>query len=390
MLDRYRKNLKQIVWSALCLIGVWMIATALPAFSQDSIDTLKEKQQYVDQQRSLVQKERDRLQKLETNAQGNLKGIHKTIQATSSQIQTSEAKLKHTETTLKKLEQSLDNAEKIYRQRQSATVSRLRFLQQQQGANGWAVLLESQNLNDFLDRRYQLKRIYQKDHKILADLKTAADRLEGQRNQVEQTKNDIDLMTQELHAQKSEYEQQAIYQKQVVDRLRTDRRALEAAEAQLAKDSQSIGVLIQNRIAAERAKNHDVAVVLGTGQFSYPSDAPVTSSFGWRMHPILGYQKFHSGMDFGAEYGSPIRAADRGIVIFAGWYGGYGNAVIIDHGNGLTTLYGHSSGLYVSEGQAVERGQAIAAVGSTGLSTGPHLHFEVRKDGEPVDPANYL
>jgi murein DD-endopeptidase MepM/ murein hydrolase activator NlpD len=390
MLDRYRKNLKQIVWSALCLIGVWMIATALPAFSQDSIDTLKEKQQYVDQQRSLVQKERDRLQKLETNAQGNLKGIHKTIQATSSQIQTSEAKLKHTETTLKKLEQSLDTAEKIYRQRQSATVSRLRFLQQQQGANGWAVLLESQNLNDFLDRRYQLKRIYQKDHKILADLKTAADRLEGQRNQVEQTKNDIDLMTQELHAQKSEYEQQAIYQKQVVDRLRTDRRALEAAEAQLAKDSQSIGVLIQNRIAAERAKNHDVAVVLGTGQFSYPSDAPVTSSFGWRMHPILGYQKFHSGMDFGAEYGSPIRAADRGIVIFAGWYGGYGNAVIIDHGNGLTTLYGHSSGLYVSEGQAVERGQAIAAVGSTGLSTGPHLHFEVRKDGEPVDPANYL
>lgn len=367
-----------------------MIATALPALSQDSIDTLKEKQQYVDQQRSLVQKERDRLQKLETNAQGNLKGIHKTIQATTSQIQTSEAKLKHTESVLKKLEQSLDNAEKIYRQRQSATVSRLRFLQQQQGANGWAVLLESQNLNDFLDRRYQLKRIYQKDHKILADLKTAADRLESQRNQVEETKNDIDLMTQELHAQKSEYEQQAIYQKQVVDRLRTDRRALEAAEAQLAKDSQSIGALIQNRVAAERAKNHDVAVVMGTGQFAYPSDAPVTSSFGWRMHPILGYQKFHSGMDFGAEYGSPIRAADRGVVIFAGWYGGYGNAVIIDHGNGLTTLYGHSSGLYVSEGQAVERGQAIAAVGSTGLSTGPHLHFEVRKDGEPVDPANYL
>ncbi len=374
-----------------------MIVTALPAGSQETIDTLKQKQQHVDQQRSLVQKERDRVQKLETKAQGDLKGIRKTIQATSSQIQTSEAKLKSTTNALKKLERSLDEAEKVYRKRQSATISRLRFLQQQQGASGWAVLLESQNLNDFLDRRYQLKRVYQTDRNILTNLKTTADRLDHQRTQVEQTKNDIDLITQELHAQKSEYEQQAIYQNQVVNRLRSDRRALEAAEAQLAKDSQSIGDLIQRRVAenqrrlaAERAKNGDVAVVLGTGQFVFPSDAPISSSFGWRMHPILGYQKFHSGMDFAAGYGSTIRAADRGTVIFAGWYGGYGNTVIIDHGNGITTLYGHSSELYVAEGQSVERGQAIAAIGSTGLSTGPHLHFEVRKDGEPTDPATYL
>jgi murein DD-endopeptidase MepM/ murein hydrolase activator NlpD len=85
-----------------------------------------------------------------------------------------------------------------------------------------------------------------------------------------------------------------------------------------------------------------------------------------------------------------IRAADSGIVIFAGWYGGYGYAVVIDHGNGIATLYGHTSKLYVAEGQAVKRGDAIAAVGSTGLSTGPHLHFEVRQDGEPVDPMAYL
>lgn len=374
-----------------------MIVTGLPAGSQESIDTLKQQQQHVNQQRSLVQKERDRVQKLETKAQGDLKGIRLTIRATSSQIQTSEAKLKSTTNALKKLERSLDAAEKTYRKRQSATISRLRFLQQQQGANGWAVLLGSQNLNDFLDRRYQLKRVYQKDRNILTNLKTDADRLDHQRTQVEQAKNDIDLITQELHAQKSEYEQQAIYQNQVVNRLRNDRRALEAAEAQLAKDSQSIGDLIQRRVAenqrrlaAERAQNGDVAIVLGTGQFVFPTDAPISSSFGWRMHPILGYQKFHSGMDFGADYGSTIRAADRGTVIFAGWYGGYGNAVIIDHGNGITTLYGHSSELYVAEGQSVERGQAIAAIGSTGLSTGPHLHFEVRKDGEPVDPAAYL
>ncbi len=108
------------------------------------------------------------------------------------------------------------------------------------------------------------------------------------------------------------------------------------------------------------------------------------------MHPILGYERFHSGIDIGADYGTVIHAADSGTVIFAGWYGGYGNAIIIDHGGGITSLYGHTSELYVSEGQQVQRGQTIAAVGSTGFSTGPHLHFEVRANGEPVDPSAYL
>jgi len=378
----------RILVAVVCLVS--LIWVAHPAFSQESgsLDELKQQQQQIDQQRSAVQKERDRVQRLEKSAQGNLTGIRKTIQVTAAQLQANEAKLQKATQRLKKLQIALDSADRTYRQKQSATGSRLRFLQRQQKSHGWAVLLQSQSLNDFLDRRYQLRRVYKTDRKILIDLKSEADRLDRQQNQVEQQKNQIALITQELLAQESESEAQATYQNQVVDRLKTDRRALEAAEAQLEKDSQGIGLLIQKRVAQERAKNG--IVVLGTGQMSYPSDGEITSGFGWRMHPILGYQRFHSGVDFGADYGSTIRAADRGVVIFAGWYGGYGNAVIIDHGNNITTLYGHSSGLYVSEGQAIERGQPIAAVGSTGLSTGPHLHFEVRQNGEPVDPMAYF
>ncbi len=378
----------RILIAVVCLVS--LIWVAHPAFSQESgsLDELKQQQQQIDQQRSAVQKERDRVQKLEKSAQSNLKGIRKTIQVTAAQLQANETKLQKATQHLKTLQIALDSADRTYRQKQSATGSRLRFLQRQQKSHGWAVLLQSQSLNDFLDRRYQLRRVYKTDRKILIDLKSEADRLDRQQNQVEQQKNQIALITQELLAQKSESEAQATYQNQVVDRLRTDRRALEAAEAQLEKDSQGIGLLIQKRVAQERAKNG--IVVLGTGQMSYPSDGEITSGFGWRMHPILGYQRFHSGVDFGADYGSTIRAADRGVVIFAGWYGGYGNAVIIDHGNNITTLYGHTSGLYVSEGQAIERGQPIAAVGSTGLSTGPHLHFEVRQNGEPVDPMRYF
>lgn len=377
---------------ALCIFSIVLVflltLKPIPAQETTGINDLKQRQQQIDHQRSLVQKERERVQRQERSAQRELTGIRRNIQATTSQIQLTEAKLKTATDSLKKLEADLSKAEQTYRQRQSATVARLRFLQRQQGSSGWAVLLQSQNLNDFLDRRFQLRRLYQADREFLSDLKAEADKLDRQRAQVEQKKNDITLISQQLMAQKAQFEQQADSQKEVVDRLRTNRRALEAAEAQLEKDSQSIGQLIQKRVAEERARRG--IVILGTGQLNLPSEGAMSSGFGWRMHPILGYRRFHAGVDFAADYGSPILAADRGVVIFAGWYGGFGNSVILDHGNGLTTLYAHAQELYVAEGQTVERGKAIAAVGSTGLSTGPHLHFEVRKDGEPVDPMDYL
>ncbi|MHC5725672.1 MAG: M23 family metallopeptidase, partial [Nostoc sp.] len=198
--------------------------------------------------------------------------------------------------------------------------------------------------------------------------------------------------------QKADYQTQAQSQSELIQRLNSDRLALEAAQNQLERDSKNLEVLIQQKVAEARAteaaqsktNSRTSFIIRGTGIMTYPSDAPTSSPFGWRIHPILGYRRFHAGLDFAASYGSTIRAADSGTVIFAGWYGGYGRALIIDHGNGMTTLYGHTSELYVTEGQAVERGQAIGAVGSTGFSTGPHLHFEVRRDGTPVDPANYL
>ena len=350
-----------------------------------SIETLQQQQQQIDQQRSQVNQERDRLQNLERATQGNLKGLQQTIKATSSQIQDNQARLQASTQQLKSLELSLAKSEKVYQQRQNSTVARLRFLQRQQVDRGLSVLLQSQNLNQFLDRRQQLRQVYRADQQRLKSLKTEATRIEQQRNQVEQKKNEIALLTQQLLAQKADFEAEADSQKTLIVRLKGDRRALEAAEAQLAKDSESVTALIQQKVAANSG-----TILRGTGQMVYPCAAIITSSFGWRTHPILGYAKFHSGVDFGADYGTVIAAADRGTVIFAGWYGGYGNAVIIDHGGGVTTLYGHTSELYVIDGQTVQRGQAIAAVGSTGFSTGPHLHFEVRREGEPTDPMTFL
>ena len=131
--------------------------------------------------------------------------------------------------------------------------------------------------------------------------------------------------------------------------------------------------------------------VIGDGTFIRPAPGPITSGFGYRTDPVTAATAFHSGLDFGASCGTPIKAAGTGSVITtSSSSGGYGNMTLINHGNGLSTLYGHQSSIIVAAGQAVTQGQVIGYVGSTGKSTGCHLHFEVRVNGNPVDPSGYL
>jgi murein DD-endopeptidase MepM/ murein hydrolase activator NlpD len=163
-------------------------------------------------------------------------------------------------------------------------------------------------------------------------------------------------------------------------------------EAQL----EALIVARQREIEAERVARARASGITGTpvaeggGSMSWPVSGTITSPFGWRHNPFGGGLDFHPGLDIGAPTGTTISAAAGGTVISAGWYGGYGNYILIDHGGGIATGYGHCSRIFVAAGQTVQRGQAIGAVGSTGASTGPHLHFEVRVNGKPVDPAPRL
>ncbi|MBD2449413.1 peptidoglycan DD-metalloendopeptidase family protein [Nostoc sp. FACHB-152] len=389
------RALKILFLKFCCVVCVWLVLSSILtgyATTSASVDTLRQQQQQINQERQNVIQQRDRLTNLQNAAQNRLTGINHNINTTNNQIQDSESRLLQATQRLQKLEADLAVAQRTYEERQIATVARLRYLQRSHVNQGWAVLMQSQNISDFISRRHQLKLVYQADQKILAKLNTQAIQINQQKTDVEQQKNEIALIRQQLLAQKADYQAQAQSQSELIQRLNSDRQALEAAENQLERDSQNLESLIQEKVAALEGKTNSRTsiIIRGTGMFTYPSNAPTSSPFGWRMHPVLGYRRFHAGLDFAASYGSTIRAADSGTVIFAGWYGGYGRAVIIDHGNGLTTLYGHTSELFVSEGQGVQRGQAIAAVGSTGLSTGPHLHFEVRRHGTPVNPADYL
>ncbi len=380
---------------AFCLL-IWLLVqptpvSADPSSGSASVDPLEQMRQTIDQQRSQLTKERDRISGIEKAVQNQLTGIQESIYAADATYQDYAAQIELANKRLRAVQEDLAIAESRYSQKQAAITARLRFLQRQRRTGfGWDMLLKSQNLNEFLDRRRHMKLLYQADHKILVSLQAESNRINQQKIQVETQKNQIALITQQLLAQKTQYEAQLTAQQQLMERLKTDKQALEAAQGQLAIDSRNISILIRREVSASNKATFPHTGVFSNGSLMFPSEAEITSGFGWRRHPILHSLRFHAGIDFGASYGSTVRAAEGGKVIFAGWYGGYGNTVIINHGGGITTLYGHTSKLYVSQGKTVQPGDAIAAVGSTGLSTGPHLHFEVRKDGEPVDPMAYF
>jgi murein DD-endopeptidase MepM/ murein hydrolase activator NlpD len=392
-------RLRLVFCSFLCILLI-----LIPVFSvhgQDSpkqtINQLKQQRKQIKQTHQNTVKEKNRLNNLQQEAEKRLDNLEENLQTTDSQIGDSERRLEIATKRLEQLQADLAAAQVFYAQRQASTIARLKYLQRSPISQGWAVLLESRNLNDFLSRRRNLKLVYQADSKVLANLTEEANQINQQKTDIEGKKNEIALIREQLLAQKADYQGQSESQSELISRLNSDRLALDAARIQLEKDSQSIATLIQEKvaeqqakIAAAKARSQQRNFVSGSGIMSLPSNAYISSPYGWRTHPLLGYRRLHTGIDFAASYGSKIRAADSGVVIYSGWYGGYGKTVIINHGKGITTLYGHNSKLYVSSQENVKRGQAISAVGSTGLSTGPHLHFEVRKNGTPVNPANYL
>ena len=163
------------------------------------------------------------------------------------------------------------------------------------------------------------------------------------------------------------------------------------ARANLDAEDRALEAFIQEERAREEIRRRLAQLALsGSGGFVRPASGKVVSVYGNRLHPILGYYRLHAGIDYDGQTGDPVIASRSGIVIFVGWRGGYGRTIILQHNEGFSTLYAHLSDDSVNVKDAVEAGQKIGEIGSTGLSTGPHLHFEIRKDGIPVDPAPYL
>lgn len=248
------------------------------------------------------------------------------------------------------------------------------------------VLLGAKDFSDFSSRMFLLQRIIKSDVSLMEQMQKDAEEIAARKAQLDGQMQEIKATQNMLQAKTDK-----------VERLRNQRAAMlsEAeAEEQQSQDEYERLLAVSEQIAAmirNMEQNGTVAEApVVTNSYIWPCNGVITSPFGWRTHPIFGTTKYHSGLDIGVDYGTPILATNSGTVIYSGWLGGYGNAVMIDHGGGLVSLYAHNDSLNVYEGQYVNRGTCIAYAGSTGYSTGPHCHFEMRLHGEVVDPMGYL
>ena len=299
-----------------------------------------------------------------------------------------------TEAELKAAQERLQSREKVFykRVRDIYINGRLSYLD---------VVVGSKDFSDFANRMEMLKRILQADMELINTIKTEREEIASKKAKLEADRAKVLELEKVAQEKQTIINQKKAERQAVLERAMNDRDTAERAYNELMTSSASITAMLQQR-AAERAAAAAAASqvgsgggatttwVQGTGQLAAPVNAPITSDFGWRIHPIYGTSRLHAGTDFGVDEGTPVHAADGGVVVEAGWISGYGYTVIIDHGNGMSTLYAHNSDVAVSPGQTVSKGQVVSYSGNTGGSTGPHLHFEVRINGEPTDPMGYL
>ncbi len=247
------------------------------------------------------------------------------------------------------------------------------------------VLFGAKDFSDFLTRMDILKRIIKHDYDLIMKVKADRDVVMDTKAKLEKDKADVEVLVADAEKKQNVMLAKKQEQQALLDKAEYDKEVSEQAYEEIMAASKEITNMIRRSQMGGGA-----ATVTGSGAMIWPLNGPITSEFGWRTHPIFGTQRYHSGLDIGGDYGLPIVAAASGTVIHSGWISGYGYTVILDHGGGITTLYGHNSSLSVDVGDYVSQGQTIAICGSTGNSTGPHCHFEVRENGEPVSPYGYL
>ncbi len=353
---------------------------------QNEMDKRKKELQNLNSEYNRKQKELQTVEKQVVKTTNQLKRLERSLDAKEEELTRIQKQLEDAEARLDEAKRQVEETEKKLERRLALLKKRVRALYEHGSVTYLDVLLSSKDFSDFLTRVENLQIIVQSDVNLFEEVKELRllaiklkETRERERLVVMATRDKVEEMKEHLETEKNETER--LKQKLVSDQNEI-RRALDDLE----RESERITAELKRLQAKyEEQLKREGAIVLMA-----PLQARITSSFGMRFHPIARQNRMHTGVDYGASFGTPIKAAESGKVVTADWLGGYGKAVIIYHGKQVSTLYGHMSTLNVSNGEMVQKGQVIGTVGSTGFSTGPHLHFEVRINGEPRNPLEYI
>jgi len=373
------KNKKQIVFI------IALIATISMVFQSFALDISADKSKLKEVNKKIEETLRNlnENESKQKSVSEEIKRLENQIIKLEREIEEIDQQISDTKTKIEISQDELKAAEESIVEKNDVLNSRLRVMYKNDSIEYLEVLLDSADFTDLLSRIDMVKKIFNHDVNLLKDLKNRRDQieekkaaLESQRAQLLSLMEQIKKKQQNLAVSRGEMER-------VKKELVKDHKALEKQEDELNE--------LAERIAEEiRRKQSTGKYVGGVMTWPAPGYERITSSFGYRVHPILKIKKLHTGIDIGVPMNQSIVAAQNGTVIHSGWLGGYGKVIMVDHGGGIVTLYAHNSKLLVKEGQRINKGQVIAKSGSTGMSTGPHLHFEVRENGNYVDPLKYV
>ena len=338
-------------------------------------ESLSEKQERIEQQ---AQEEKNKIQEA-TDKLNEVSEKMRILQAELDEANTAyneiKAKLDNANEQIAQKEKQLADTEQSLKKNQKYLQKRVRDIYIHGQISYLDILFGAKDFSDFI------KRILRYDYDLITKIHQERNSIIQTKAELEKEKTATEKLYDEAKTKKFALDDKKSALDKMIDRIKYDKETSEKAYKELMTASEQIALMIQRRGSS---------AYVGTGQMIWPLGGPITSEYGWRTHPIYGNARYHSGIDIGGDYGMNIYAADSGTVTYSGWISGYGNTVIIDHGNGVSTLYGHNQSLTVSVGQNISQGDVIAHCGSTGNSTGPHCHFEVRVNGEPTNPYDYL
>ena len=359
-------------------------------------NTINEETEKLEQQRDEVEnKINETNQKLEY-VQEELSDTLLKVQEIEDQVISYQKEVDELGTQMEELQTSIDDATKKieiasedYDAKSDMLAKRLVAMYEAGDTSYLDVLLKSNSLTDFLSRYYAIEELAQYDSELIEQVKI-------EKNNIEQTREKLEKEQTEIRIVKAKSEQTTVVlnnmktlQQSYIDKLSEGEKKLQEQITSYKKEQEEIEAKIME------ATNTILPDIQYTGgEMLWPVAANgtvITSNYGVREHPIQGVVKQHTGLDIGgAATGTPIVAALDGVVTHAGWLGGYGNCVMISHGNGVVTLYGHGNKVLTEVGKQVKQGETIMELGSTGNSTGPHCHFEVRINGNYTNPLNYV
>jgi murein DD-endopeptidase MepM/ murein hydrolase activator NlpD len=386
---------------------VGLTATALPAAAdpQGRLESIRERQQAIEQKLGVLDNKSDellgRIEVLDDKraaTEGTVESLTARLDRLRLRIATVESELATAQRRISLLTQELQDILGDLDERTDTYSDRAVAIYKAGPTAYVDSLLTSENFSQLYDRYTYYESASDADSALISEIEILRDETETRRELVEKEQARIAKAKLALERDKAKvaalHEQQSILlaereeavaaKERLLSQVENKKSAYEAVQAQLERDEAEI----QSLLAGSGSSTGPLPV--GGGQLAWPAAGPVTSPYGYRTHPIFGDTRLHTGLDIGAPYGAPVVAAGSGTVVYAGVMSGYGNVIAIDHGNGLATTYNHLSAFYVGTGQRVARGTQVGAVGCTGYCTGPHLHFEVRVNGSPVDPMPYL